>query len=340
MTSTPDDEMNAVFSATRQTLGPSDAVRERVYQATLAEFRKIPVALPIKIRRKPTLLTWTMAASVVFAAGLLISMFNASSTADRGAIEFTLTQGSILIDGAAHHAARPTGAVAGTSSTIAVASGAVITVPAEATCELVFGEGTLVRFRGGSDVILAGLDRLRIRRGALYVDNRDHTVRMLVETPFGTVTDVGTQFLVAVTPDALTVALREGRVEIDAMGVPPLEARVDHGAGALVHMTRGAGVRQSRLETTDAYWTWTRDAASPFELSGSTVDQFLHWTSRESGLELHYASDIVRTQARQTTLTGGDIGVPAPSQLAEILTDATQYQSRVEGNVLTVDFRR
>ena len=64
--------------------------------------------------------------------------------------------------------------------------------------------------------IIAG-NQFRLHQGRVYADTGDFMFRgkgLIIETDFGTVTDVGTQFSVHAKDDSLDVAVREGRIDI------------------------------------------------------------------------------------------------------------------------------
>ena len=80
---------------------------------------------------------------------------------------------------------------------------------------LVFSDGVRVRLQAPLEFSLVDGDTLSCRRGAMRVREPDGAEGFRVEVPFGTVTDQGTEFAVAVGPDNGTrVAVFEGKVEI------------------------------------------------------------------------------------------------------------------------------
>ncbi len=84
------------------------------------------------------------------------------------------------------------------------------------------GEGTSIRLAGGTAVVFISIGRLQLAQGGVYVD-ADPARRagsVTVETPFATVSHVGTQFELRSDPGSLDVRVREGEVSVDLPGRP------------------------------------------------------------------------------------------------------------------------
>src|SRR5262245_53233193 len=100
-------------------------------------------------------------------------------------------------------------------------------------------DGTSVRLAGTTLVRLDANNRLQLERGMVYVDvnplARGNAARVdtRVETPFGTVRHVGTQFELRLQPDSLAVRVREGEVVVESR-----DAKLTSRAGEAVVITR------------------------------------------------------------------------------------------------------
>ena len=109
---------------------------------------------------------------------------------------------------------------------------------------LVFSDGVRVRLEAPLDFSLVDGATLSCRRGAMRVRVPDGAEGFRVQVPFGTVTDLGTEFAVLVGPDAATkVAVFEGKVELG------IRQREDDGI-RLMPMTGGEAIQIATDGTT------------------------------------------------------------------------------------------
>ena len=131
------------------------------------------------------------------------------------------------------------------------------------------------------------VDRLLLTRGAIHVDaDPARPPRPLaVDTPFGLVSHIGTQFELRLDDRSLGVRVREGEVAVESR-----QGRVTAGVVDALRLTTDRPVERSRISTSGAEWAWVATLASPFVLEGATVPAFLDWASREQGWRWEYAS--------------------------------------------------
>ena len=138
-------------------------------------------------------------------------------------------------------------------------------------------DGASIRIDGGTSLVAETPRRLRLSRGAVYVDSGTSAPvsgdAFEIITPYGRVTDVGTQFQVRIVDEHAAVLVREGLVD----------------------------------------WDWAEALATPFVIEGATLYDFLEWAARETGRELRFASSAARRRAQQIRLSG-DIGAWRPDE--------------------------
>ena len=102
-------------------------------------------------------------------------------------------------------------------------------------------------------------DRFTLLSGRVYVDTGQFVYRdgdLTIETAFGSVTDVGTQFAVSARDQHLDVAVREGRVDIANDNT---EFAVMMGERFTLGHDDGGSI--SSLRANDEYWNWVADLA-------------------------------------------------------------------------------
>ena len=115
-------------------------------------------------------------------------------------------------------------AEAGQQSTPAVAEGFelleghTLITGADALVAMRPASGGSLRLAAGSTLKLLDEGRVELTGGALYFDSWSGGDQpgghLIVDTPMGTVRDVGTQFVTRMSPDSLAVSVREGLVAV------------------------------------------------------------------------------------------------------------------------------
>jgi ferric-dicitrate binding protein FerR (iron transport regulator) len=178
-----------------------------------------------------------------------------------------------------------------------------------------------------------GADRFTLLTGHVYADTGQFIYRdggLEIDTAFGVVSDIGTQFAVSVGDESLEVSVREGRVEL-ASATDSLAARM----GERLTVAQGQGASVSRLDTFDPYWDWIADLTPAFDMTNKSLLDFLKWASRETGRELRFATDEARMFAMRTDVHGSVDGLTPDETLAAILsTTSLEYQIELDKVVL------
>jgi ferric-dicitrate binding protein FerR (iron transport regulator) len=278
---------------------PSADRVERAREATRAEWSRVVRARGR--RRSLAAIVATLAIGVLGGAGWWwASRFTPGVERPGVAPEVAMVQrvlGSVRITDAAD---RPVDAAAiGTSRPVRAGDRVEVAEQSGAAFELV--GGTSVRLAAGTAVIFGSNSRLDLARGILYVDSNParHTGPLVVDTSFGSVSHVGTQFEVRLQPDSLGVRVREGEVTVESR-----EGRLTSKAGEALIIRRDGPAERSRIATAGPEWAWITTIAPPFTLEGSTVSAFLQWVSREQGWRWEYADAATRRLAERTVLHG------------------------------------
>jgi ferric-dicitrate binding protein FerR (iron transport regulator) len=179
-----------------------------------------------------------------------------------------------------------------------LALGDALRLPADSYAELELGAGLHVRLDSGSEIELRDAAELYLRAGALYADAPGEGT-LTVLTDAGTARDIGTRFEVRITDTGWRVQVREGQVIVDDRRAGTATAS----AGERL-IARGDDYQRETVGAADASWQWTNAAARPPAIEGSTLDSYLHWWSRESGVRVRFERPIDASLAAQTQLHG------------------------------------
>lgn len=177
-------------------------------------------------------------------------------------------------------------------------------------------------------------DRFTLLQGRVYADTGEFVYRdggLRIDTTFGAVTDIGTQFAVSLQEELLDVAVREGRVDVRrdtltyvAMSGERLTLK-DQGDAAVVPLAQS-----------DEFWNWTTALAPAFDIEGRSLMEFLKWASRESGRILFFEDSELRMAAMRTDLHGS-ISDLSPLQAVESVLATTRFRYRVETDRIVIE---
>ena len=178
--------------------------------------------------------------------------------------------------------------------------------------------GTQATFESGEELILA--------TGRIYADTGQSIyggTSITIRTNVGSATDIGTLFAVAHLDGGMSVAVREGRVDVSgSVGSYTAEA------GDLLTLKQD-DVLFEKLPPYDSSWQWAEALAPSFEIEDRTLLDFLKWAARETGKELVFEDDDARIGAMGTRLHGSVSGF-TPSEAIDSVLPTTRFEYRID----------
>ncbi len=194
--------------------------------------------------------------------------------------------------------------------------------------------GQSIRLQGGSEVRVAAADALELSRGTLYFDSAGAPAgtSLTVATPFGSVSDIGTQFELRLSEEELTVKVREGAVDLSAR-----EAPIRIGQGEQLVLSSDGSVARHPVDRYGETWSWVVALAKPVEVEGLPLGDFLDWFSRETGQAIDYASADIETASRATVLHGSIEGLDPFRALDVVLASSGFTFEAVDGRIVLDD---
>jgi ferric-dicitrate binding protein FerR (iron transport regulator) len=202
---------------------------------------------------------------------------------------------------------------------------------------------------GGQSIALSGDISLRVDQntrlavddageftlmaGRIYVDTGDRIYadrHIIVNTVHGTATDIGTQFSVAHSDASMSVAVREGRVDLT-------DGRQSSSAtrGEKMTLRSDGSIEIDAMQVIGPEWEWAIALAPPFELESHTLLEFLKWASRETGMELVFDTDETRASARVSKSYGSIDGL-TPIEAVEAVLATTEFDYVIDGNTVSI----
>ncbi len=326
-----EDSLGRLIAGAGRRAEPPELVQARVRAAVREEWQRVT-----QERRRRNFMIVAVAATVAFAAvGVGVSTQWPTSQRGEPVAQMVRTTGAVQWIG-------PDGSQLPLSSatTRTVRAGDQVVTGTDAGASLTMGGEVSVRL--GPDSRLRWVDghRARLLSGAVYVDSSpDETSvplagKLTIDTEFGRVTHVGTQYMVLVAPGALTVRVREGLVMLEADSNREV-AR----ASEEVTIDRAGSVRRGRVPLDGPLWSWVEALASGFDVSNRTLLEFLEWTARETGRTLQFADARTREEARTTVLQGSTHGMSVAQALDSVMATTT-FVATPQGDRLLVSIRR
>jgi ferric-dicitrate binding protein FerR (iron transport regulator) len=296
---------------------PPAAARQAVREATAAEWRAV-----VADRNRRNRLRWTVAAAAV-AAGVSVMPLVQSPTVTVASV--TRVSGPVDIDGGLFARSVPIGQGG------AVTAGAQIRSGSGGRVALQVG-GASVRMDEESAITMTAPERIALTRGAIYVDAdpaAPETLPLVIETEYGNVQHLGTQFETRLAGGGLRVRVREGRVRVRGGQVS-----MESGAGEQVTLLATGEVKRAPVPLTGGEWAWTGEIAPPYDIENEPLAGFLHWVGRETGREIVFSSAASEAEAARVILRGSVEGLSPERALAAVLATTRLGYSEAPGRLL------
>lgn len=187
-----------------------------------------------------------------------------------------------------------------------------------------------LRIDADSLVTLKAADRIALNGGAVYVDVDPRkqmnpptsSPSLVIETAYGSVRHLGTQYEVRALRDGIAVSIREGRVEISNAS-----NRYEGAVGEQLLFGQNGMTTRTTVSPQDALWNWATAIAPVFDIERQPLAQFLDWVARETGKQVEYASPEVRARAEQLILRGSVKDLAPEQALLAVLATTPFTQS-------------
>jgi len=322
--STPrtDEERETAELLGQLKVAPSAAARERAFAKLQQEFQAQHAPAPTRRYAR-----WAFAAAIAMAitAGWLLrdakhDALVARAESISGSIEIRAKDSNpqALAEGGEISS----GSILSTGD----AGGVLLRVSPDLTVRL--AAATQARFMAG--------DELELFQGQVFIDATPGTHTPLrVVTPYGTVTHLGTQYLVKLGMHGVEVAVREGRAQLASASV----TSVAEAGRWVLHSDAGGAPVVGDLEPADPRFEWIGKLPSDFRLEGATLAGFLAWFQRETGLVPIYSPGLDAGQFAQVQLKGSIEDLEPLEALSYVLATADLAWHR-EGAKVVIEKRR
>lgn len=199
---------------------------------------------------------------------------------------------------------------------------------------LLLARSESLRIDENTQIRIDAKDRFTLMSGRVYVDTGQFVYRdggLTIETAFGSVTDVGTQFSVSSKYQSLDVAVREGRVDIrdDSTALVVV-------VGERMTLKRNMDPSVSAIGARDEYWNWVADLAPDYDVNNGSLFDFLEWVARETGRRLVFENDEQRMSAMREDIHG-EISNLSPDEALRAVQPTTSLRYRIEEDEIVIE---
>lgn len=192
-----------------------------------------------------------------------------------------------------------------------------------------------IDLRVGPGTVL-DLDRpghVELTHGRIYVDSGPEGVAhepLVIDTPFGRVNHLGTEFQVVVHASSMQVSVRSGRVNVNARS--GRRETLARGQGVAVY--QGGAIERLPVAPYGHSWAWVNMLTPDFPIDGRPLSEFLAWYTRETGRAIVVQDAATRAIIDQTRLSGSIVGLtPTQALVAVMATTRLQYVMNSPGEI-------
>jgi len=186
------------------------------------------------------------------------------------------------------------------------------------------GSEASLRLDRSTRVRLIAPGRVELVTGALYVDSPGADEDVRVETRWGEVLEVGTQFEVRAVGEGIRLRVREGAVLLGSR-----EGAHEVASGIELAIAPDGRPSRRAIAPHAREWDWVTSIAPSFEADGSTLGEFLGWVSRETGRQVRFADPDLAATAPELVL-GGVVEELSPEQALFAVLPTCGLEHRLE----------
>ncbi|MCB1683958.1 MAG: FecR family protein [Pseudomonadales bacterium] len=283
-----DEDIRRLLAASGPRPQPPEEMERRVRAAVLDAVDALPDPGRDRFRVSamlPRVPAFAVAASVLFAVVVAYYFAGAGIGGhDAAAARIAFASGGYTVRGSA---SKPDAEW--------IAPGTIVQTSTQGRVLLELSDGVTVRIDQLSSATFHSGREVWLHRGRIYVDAAG-AGSLQVTTPNASIRDIGTQFEVSLDGERLTIAVREGDVEVSTSS-ELIRAGVREGMGEMIALDGMTLADRTSIAPTDPHWQWTQSARPLFSLGGRSVAEYLDWVARETGQRLVFESELVRQQA-------------------------------------------
>ncbi|MGB5346661.1 MAG: FecR family protein [Woeseia sp.] len=305
---------------------PADAAAARAYEALHDEWQA--ATRQTRWRRRASYIGIAATLLLVVFAGM---QWNNSTPAPAKFLQLTVLRatGSEVQHNATQHLPDDLA-----NSALTLRHGDVLATAHDSRLALAWDSGSL-RIDEDTRVRFDNAQTLTLLAGTLYFDSTPFgnvagtAAQIEIDTAFGRVSHVGTQFQVGMSDNALQVSVREGAVRVAGERIDVTLVR-----GEGIALTKDGYFERQAVATYDTSWQWAADIAPEQQLAGRTTAEVLQWIARETGREIRFRNEAARELAASEPR---GIAALAPLPALRTIPFMTSLQYSLSDGYIVVD---
>ncbi|MFK7732555.1 MAG: FecR domain-containing protein [Pseudomonadales bacterium] len=188
-----------------------------------------------------------------------------------------------------------------------------------------------LRLAAGTELIWNGHSEVQLNKGQLYVDAVGDST-LLVRTRYGTVADIGTQFLLTLLDNELHASVREGTIFIEANDNQHTASPRENEAAVVVLSENK--IQQHFEAKSNTRWNWVHDTPTRYE--SERVEELLELISHDLGKRIEFASKGVEASVA-TMRINGELNPAKPRETLEIITRSSNLRYAENERTIKID---
>ncbi|HZN54576.1 MAG TPA: FecR family protein [Candidatus Polarisedimenticolaceae bacterium] len=299
-----DDPIGALLQATGRRPAIPREREARLREAARAEWQAVLA------RRRRLTMVWALSAAAVVALAVLgLRELRAPAPSVPLALTLEKVAGTAWIESA--------GSREPLDARSTLAAGCTLLTEARGGVSLRDAAGRSVRLDRETALGVTDAASYALKRGAIYVDSGGAPPAaappIRIETPHGTLEDVGTQFQARLDGGRLLVRVREGQVRLRGRHRPATAA-----AGRVI-VADGTKVLVADDPQGSEGWDWAEAAVPMMAIEGRPLADFLAWAARERGVRVRYAGPDLSRKAPSIVLRGSVEGMTLDQAVASVM---------------------
>lgn len=294
-----DDAVEALLEQASRRPTPPSEDEAMIRDAVMSEWR----AVTGRRRTRTRVTRFAVAATVLLGVAVTFNALQDSGIAPLQVATIAKSHGSIHVRGeeSQMHELR---------DLTSIMSGQMIITARNSGIGLAWGNGGSLRIAADTRIEFLSDEEIFLHAGRVYFDSTpseliagagdsSSAARLRILTDHGTVTHIGTQYMTYTSDSELTVSVREGEVAVDG-NYHNEKAR----AGQRLSVMGSARPSITNFPRHGDAWGWIEEVSPDVEIDGRSVDEFLNWVGRETGLTLEYPDAATEQVARDVVLNG------------------------------------
>jgi len=214
-----------------------------------------------------------------------------------------------------------------------IVAGQIMTTGVDSAAGLAWLGGGSLRIDSDTRIEFIANNELFLHSGRIYFDSAesDPESGLVIRSPHGVVSHVGTQYMTESNAASLIVSVREGEVSIE--GTYHDQAAYE---GQRVQMIGSAQPSVTNTSGAGSEWQWIETVSPNISVDGLSAYDFLQWVGRETGHAVEFESVSAEILARNTQLRGTVVASPRAELRLRMMTVDLDAQFDPEGPAIIV----